>query len=127
MKYKSEDGVSIEVKQVPKGRGHAYKVTVDPVGPKNSAKYTAELPSVTTILRQSDGSAVDPISRWSVKQALKSAMNTCHNDVGFDYDKAKSAPMVELKKAGDRGTALHKAMEIWLSDDPFKPSDLNVL
>ena len=119
MKYQSEDGVNVEVKQVPKGRGHAYKVTVDPVGPKNPDIYTAELPSVTTILRQSDGSAVDPISRWSVKQALEAyeamAEPPVDNGAKFRMDEAKKAPMVELKKAGDRGTALHKAMEIFFA------------
>ena len=118
MKYKSEDGVSIEVKQVPKGRGHAYKVTVDPVGPKNPDIYTAELPSVTTILRQSDGSAVDPISRWSVKQALDSMVQPEEEPYIDDWklERAKKAPMVELKKAGDRGTAFHGAMEVWFSN-----------
>ena len=137
MKYQSEDGVNIEVKQVPKGRGHAYKVIINDIGQdinETVGPFTTELPSVTTILRQSDGSAVDPISRWSVNQALdyistesthgEYATKIITNDVLSD---AKKAPMVELKKAGDRGTALHKAMEIWLSDDPFKPSDLNVL
>lgn len=132
MKYKSEDGVSIEVKQVPKGRGHAYKVTINPADLEIVGPYTKELPSVTTILRQSDGSAVDPISRWSVKQALDSMQWVMHEEeepyiTEKNLEVAKKAPMVELKKAGDRGTALHKAMEIWLSDDPFKPSDLNVL
>ena len=118
MKYKSEDGVSIEVKQVPKGRGHAYKVTVDPVGPKNPDIYTAELPSVTTILRQSDGSAVDPISRWSVKQALDSMVQPEEEPYIDDWklERAKKAPMLELKKAGDRGTAFHGAMEVWFSN-----------
>ena len=118
MKYKSEDGVSIEVTQVPKGRGHAYKVTVDPVGPKNPDIYTAELPSVTTILRQSDGSAVDPISRWSVKQALDSMVQPEEEPYIDDWklERAKKAPMLELKKAGDRGTAFHGAMEVWFSN-----------
>ena len=131
MKYQSEDGVNIEVKQVPKGRGHAYKVTVDPVGPENPAIYTAELPSVTTILRQSDGSAVDPISRWSVNQALdyintesthgEYATKIITNDV---LSEAKKAPMVELKKAGDRGTALHKAMEMYFSKEAILTQEI---
>jgi len=119
LKYKSADGVNIEVKQVPKGRGHAYKVilkTLDMV-------EDWELPSVTTILRQADGSAVDPISRWSVNQALdyistesthgEYATKIITNDV---LSEAKKAPMIELKKAGDRGTAFHGAMEVWFSN-----------
>ena len=125
MKYKAEDGISIEVKQVPKGRGHAYKVIINDIGQdinETVGPFTTELPSVTTILRQSDGSAVDPISRWSVNQALdyistesthgEYATKIITNDVLSD---AKKAPMVELKKAGDRGTALHKAMEIFFA------------
>ena len=132
MKYKSEDGVNIEVKQVPKGRGHAYKVIINDIGQdinETVGPYTVEMPSVTTILRQSDGSAVDPISRWSVKQALDSMVQPEEEPYIDDWklERAKKAPMLELKKAGDRGTALHKAMEIWFSDDPFKPSDTNVL
>tara|TARA_R100001530_G_scaffold50735_1_gene37707 strand:- start:2353 stop:3246 length:894 start_codon:yes stop_codon:yes gene_type:complete len=129
LKYQSEDGVNIEVKQVPKGRGHAYKVTVDPVGPENPAIYTAELPSVTTILRQSDGSAVDPISRWSVKQALDSMQWVMHEEeepyiTEKNLEVAKKAPMVELKKAGDRGTALHKAMEMYFSKEAILTQEI---
>ena len=125
MKYKAEDGVSIEVKQVPKGRGHAYKVIINDIGQdinETVGPYTVEMPSVTTILRQADGSAVDPISRWSVNQALdyistesthgEYATKIITNDV---LSEAKKAPMLELKKAGDRGTALHKAMEMHFS------------
>ena len=125
MKYKAEDGVSIEVKQVPKGRGHAYKVIMNDIGQDRNetvGPYTVEMPSVTTILRQADGSAVDPISRWSVNQALdyistesthgEYATKIITNDV---LSEAKKAPMLELKKAGDRGTALHKAMEMHFS------------
>ena len=127
MKYQSEDGVSIEVKQVPKGRGHAYKVTVNPADLEIVGPYTKELPSVTTILRQADGSAVDPISRWSVKQALDHIDGAWESWEGYvsplDFkvikhgalSDAKKAPMIELKKAGDRGTALHKAMEMHFS------------
>jgi len=125
LKYKAEDGVSIEVKQVPKGRGHAYKVIMNDIGQdinETVGPYTVEMPSVTTILRQADGSAVDPISRWSVNQALdyistesthgEYATKIITNDV---LSEAKKAPMLELKKAGDRGTALHKAMEMHFS------------
>ena len=115
MKYQSEDGVNIEVKQVPKGRGHAYKVTVDPANLELVGSHTTELPSVTTILKQADGTAVDPISRWSVKQALDSMVQPEEEPYITDekLDRAKKAPMVELKKAGDRGTTFHKAMEMW--------------
>tara|TARA_R110002020_G_scaffold439310_1_gene649801 strand:+ start:547 stop:1428 length:882 start_codon:yes stop_codon:yes gene_type:complete len=121
LKYQSEDGVNIEVKQVPKGRGHAYKITIDPLGPKNSNAGTFEMPSVTTILRQADGSAVDPISRWSVKQALDSMQWVMHEEeepyiTEKNLEVAKKAPMVELKKAGDRGTTFHGAMEVWFSN-----------
>ena len=112
----------VVVKQKPKGRGHVYEVAMS-----NMLEYPTQIPSVTTVLRSVDGSAVDPISRWSVKQALKSAMNTCHNDVGFDYDEAKKAPMVELKKAGDRGTSLHEAMEMRFDKNSSSPSyDVNI-
>ena len=128
MKYQAQDGVNIEVKQVPKGRGHAYKITIDPLGPKNSNAGTFEMPSVTTILRQADGSAVDPISRWSVKQALDHIDGAWESWEGYvsplDFkvikhdalSDAKKAPMVELKKAGDRGTTFHGAMEVWFSN-----------
>ena len=118
MKYQAQDGVNIEVKQVPKGRGHAYKITIDPLGPKNSNAGTFEMPSVTTILRQADGSAVDPISRWSVKQALDSMVQPEEEPYIDDWklERAKKAPMLELKKAGDRGTAFHGAMEVWFSN-----------
>ena len=121
MKYKAEDGISIEVKQVPKGRGHAYKVIINDIGQdinETVGPFTTELPSVTTILRQSDGSAVDPISRWSVKQALDSMVQPEEEPYIDDWklERAKKAPMLELKKAGDRGTAFHGAMEVWFSN-----------
>ena len=58
-----EDIESVEVKQVKKGRGHAYRVTID-------GKDT-DYPSVTTVLRATDGSAVDAISRWTLKLAMQ--------------------------------------------------------
>lgn len=111
MIYKRKDGSEISIKQVPKGRGHVYEV--------ESLSHTAtippsHLPSITTILREADGSAVNPISRWSVKHALKSAMNTCHNDKGFNYDEAMQAPTKELELAGSKGTAIHKSFERYL-------------
>lgn len=129
MKYKAEDGVSIEVKQVPKGRGHAYKVIINDIGQdinETVGPYTVEMPSVTTILRQADGSAVDPISRWSVKQALDSMVQPEEEPYIDDWklERAKKAPMVELKKAGDRGTALHKAMEMYFSKETILTQEI---
>jgi len=129
LKYKAEDGVSIEVKQVPKGRGHAYKVIINDIGQdinETVGPYTVEMPSVTTILRQADGSAVDPISRWSVKQALDSMVQPEEEPYIDDWklERAKKAPMVELKKAGDRGTALHKAMEMYFSKETILTQEI---
>ena len=111
MIYKRADGAEISIKQVPKGRGHVYEVK--PLNQLGSLPPT-QLPSITTILREADGSAVNPIARWSVKHALKSAMNTSHNDTGFDYDEAVLAPSKELELAGNKGTAIHKSFERYL-------------
>ena len=48
----------VVVKQKPKGRGHVYEVAMS-----NMLEYPTQIPSVTTVLRSVDGSAVDPISR----------------------------------------------------------------
>ena len=111
-----EDIESVEVKQVKKGRGHAYRVTID-------GKDT-DYPSVTTVLRATDGSAVDAISRWTLKLAMQEVedsiyigkQQTTKNMRDVIVSNAKNKPSEELTLAATKGTLLHKAFELYMND-----------
>ena len=115
-----EDIESVEVKQVKKGRGHAYRVTID-------GKDT-DYPSVTTVLRATDGSAVDAISRWTLKLAMQEVedsiyigkQQTTKNMRDVIVSNAKNKPSEELTLAATKGTLLHKAFELYMND-PNEP------
>lgn len=111
-----EDWKNIEIKQVKKGRGHAYRVTID-------GDYT-DYPSVTTVLRATDGSAVDAISRWTLKLAMQEVedsiyigkQQTTKNMRDVIVSNAKNKPSEELALAATKGTLLHKAFELYMND-----------
>ena len=111
-----EDIENVEVKQVKKGRGHAYRVTID-------GKDT-DYPSVTTVLRATDGSAVDAISRWTLKLAMQEVedsiyigkQQTTKNMRDVIVSNAKNKPSAELALAATKGTLLHKAFELYMND-----------
>tara|TARA_R100001082_G_scaffold40304_1_gene21262 strand:+ start:334 stop:1242 length:909 start_codon:yes stop_codon:yes gene_type:complete len=111
-----EDIESVEVKQVKKGRGHAYRVTID-------GKDT-DYPSVTTVLRATDGSAVDAISRWTLKVAMQEVedsiyvgtQQTTKNMKNVIVSNAKNKPSAELALSATKGTLLHKAFELYMND-----------
>ena len=111
-----EDIESVEVKQVKKGRGHAYRVTID-------GKDT-DYPSVTTVLSATDGSAVDAISRWTLKLAMQEVedsiyigkQQTTKNMRDVIVSNAKNKPSEELTLAATKGTLLHKAFELYMND-----------
>ena len=114
MIYKRADGAEISIKQVPKGRGHVYEVK--PLHQLGSLPPT-QLPSITTILREADGSAVNPIARWSVKKALEHIAFQQSNQgktIKESWDGAVLAPSKELELAGNKGTAIHKSFERYL-------------
>ena len=111
-----EDIETVEVKQVKKGRGHAYRVTID--------GKDKDYPSVTTILRATDGSAVDAISRWTLKVAMQEVedsiyvgtQQTTKNMKNVIVSNAKNKPSAELALSATKGTLLHKAFELYMND-----------
>ena len=111
-----EDIESVEIKQVKKGRGHAYRVTID--------GENTDYPSVTTVLRATDGSAVDAISRWTLKLAMQEVedsiyvgkQETTKNMKDVIVSNAKNKPSEELALAATKGTLLHKAFELYMND-----------
>ena len=111
-----EDIESVEIKQVKKGRGHAYRVTID--------GENTDYPSVTTVLRATDGSAVDAISRWTLKLAMQEVedsiyigkQQTTKNMRDVIVSNAKNKPSEELALAATKGTLLHKAFELYMND-----------
>ena len=115
-----EDWKDVEIKQIKKGRGHAYRVTID-------GDYK-DYPSVTTILRATDGSAVDAISRWTLKLAMQEVedsiyigkQQTTKNMRDVIVSNAKNKPSEELALAATKGTLLHKAFELYMND-PNEP------
>lgn len=117
-----DDGVNVNintvtVEQKTIGRGHKYIVTGT-----GSDIDGLQLPSVTTITGATDGSSTNPISRWSVKNALEyikqNTYPVAEDDFPIDMeeiiDRAKKEPDRILKQSGDRGTRIHNAVEAYL-------------
>ena len=125
--YKGSNHTEWRVSQETKGNQHLYKYWQTAKGCNHTAEY---VPSVTAIARGIDGDAVIPISRWSTKRAvdkLREMVEECVAVVGDepvlipDYlfkdmvSKAKAESTAVLKKAGDRGTRIHNAIEEFIN------------
>ena len=111
------------VSQETKGNQHLYKYWE--VGNGDVPEY---VPSVTAITKSIDGEAVIPISRWSTKLAVDKLRDQLEGDYHFEWigeieedqwkdmlatSKAESTAV--LKKAGDRGTRIHNAIEEFIN------------
>ena len=114
--------VTVEQKTI--GRGHKYMVSGF-----NEDYEGVQMPSVTGITGATDGSGTSPIARWSVKNVLEyiekeMEFALSQKDLSFvKYDmlaKAKGIPDQVLKKAGNRGTRIHNAVEAYLTNGDWK-------
>ena len=120
MKYwhwdKNNNGFSLSVDQVARGRGHGYKVTSD-VPQYYSLKEIEgkSLPSVTTIINSADGSKTEGIRRWSINQTLDYISKNWTSNT-LCLDKAKGYSEEKFQEAGKKGTRIHRAMELYLKD-----------
>ena len=78
--------------------------------------YDSPMDSVTGILGYVDGTSTTPISRWAVKQAVEYAKKHCliTGDITGVLNDARKQPDIMFKKAGDRGTRIHKSLETYL-------------
>ena len=118
------NGKKITVEQKTVGNKHQYVV--------HDHKDMANSPmdSVTGILRYVDGTSTTPISRWAVKQVIEYAKKHCliTGDITGALNDARKQPDIMFKKAGDRGTRIHNALEIYLRalDDWWQPLDVDV-
>jgi len=101
--------VTVEQKTI--GRGHKYMVSGF-----NEDYNGVQMPSVTGITGATDGSGTSPIARWSVKNVLEYIEKEMEFAVKYDMlAKAKGIPDQMLKKAGNRGTRIHNAVEAYLT------------
>jgi len=121
MKYwhwdKNNNGSSLSVDQVARGRGHGYKVTSDVPEFLSLGEIEGKsLPSVTTIINSADGSKTEGIRRWSINQTLDYISNNL--TVDDVLDKAKGYSEEKFKESGKKGTRIHRTMELYLQD-PF--------
>lgn len=136
-KTQSYEGPNItewHVSQETKGNQHLYKYWQIGSTAEEVAEY---VPSVTAIARSIDGDAVIPISRWSTKLAvdkLRDELTIINNqavsgDISYIFElsaiaesvwkdilaTSKAESTAVLKKAGDRGTRIHNAIEEFIN------------
>ena len=113
MKYwhwdKNNNGSSLSVDQVARGRGHGYKVTSDVPEFLSLGEIEGKsLPSVTTIINSADGSKTEGIRRWSINQTLDYISNNL--TVDDVLDKAKGYSEEKFKESGKKGTRIHLSL-----------------
>jgi len=134
--YEGPNITEWHVSQETKGNQHLYKYwqigsAVESLleMKKTTAEEVAEyVPSVTAIARSIDGDAVIPISRWSTKLAIDKLRDQLEGDYHFEmvheieedqwkdmFATSKAESTVVLKKAGDRGTRIHNAIEEFIN------------
>ena len=107
---------TITVEQKNQGKGHKYIVHNHPdfIDEDGNLK---KMDSVTGICGAVNGTATPILTRWAVKQAIESLTWPEEEPIITDekLDRAKKAPDVVLKNAGDRGTRIHNAIEKYLN------------
>ena len=115
----------ITVEQKTIGKGHRYIVTGHD-GMLDEEGKPIKMPSVTGVIGATDGSSTHIISRWAVKQAIEYAKrgvaHGVHSEIGLQtvLDDARKQPDMVFKTAGARGTRIHKAIEEYLLNKPWK-------
>ena len=123
--YKGSNHTAWHVSQETKGSQHLYKYWQTGGTAEDVADY---VPSVTAIARGIDGDAVVPISRWSTKLAVDKLRDQLAGDYLFEtidnieedqwkdiIATSKAESTAVLKKAGDRGTRIHNAIEEFIN------------
>jgi hypothetical protein len=110
------NGKEITVEQKTVGKKHQYIVQ------GHDDIYDSPMDSVTGILGYVDGTSTTPISRWAVKQAVEYAKKHCliTGDITGALNDARKQPDIMFKKAGDRGTRIHNAIESYLTGLEWK-------
>ena len=123
--YEGPNQTEWRVSQETKGSQHLYKYWKTG-SHESAAEY---VPSITAIAKGIDGDAVVPISRWSTKLAVDKLRHMVE-EVAVVHDEpvlipdalfkemvnnAKGASTLALKKAGDRGTRIHNAIEEFIN------------
>lgn len=113
-------GETITVEQKNVGKGHQYVVS-NHDGMLDTQGKPAKMPSVTGVCSATDGTATSVIARWSVKNSLQFIEQNTASDYPLDIEeminRAKKEPDVVLKRAGDRGTRIHNAVEKYLTKE----------
>ena len=114
------------------GANHQYRIVGDPNIPKG------RIPGVTSVIRESSGSSLEPLMRWSRNLIYETARDHFINMPYLGYsdwdeyvsntmDLARQEPDLRRDLGGAKGTAVHNAIEEGRPDYPEAVAALSFL